>query len=284
MAYPSMSSGTPETAYSSHAKTKAIVIPRIPQEIIDEILDHLATSSNPESLQSCALVSKSWVPSCRRHLFRTSLFSLENMKRWLEVFPAPEESPAHFVRNLRFTMQGHDRGPDKFSECIPWFTSVQTVSLSGYGSVRPPWISLLWKLPQSVTSLAIDTAMASLVQVRDVIAQLPNLEDLSLSGSFAVVDSRTMVGIGTVLRGRFGGRLVLLGEHANRDAVDMLLEVPTGLRFTEVRIRGTYGCLRSTARLVEVCGETLVRLSYMAVYYCKSHPFFWPSWPQRGRY
>jgi len=46
------------------AKTKPVVVPRIPQEILDEILGRLGTDS--KSLRFCSLVSKSWVPS--RHV------------------------------------------------------------------------------------------------------------------------------------------------------------------------------------------------------------------------
>ena len=61
-------------------KTKTVVLPRIPQEIIDEILDHLAADSDLRSLRSCVLVSRSWVPSCRQHLFRAILFNSEAAK------------------------------------------------------------------------------------------------------------------------------------------------------------------------------------------------------------
>ena len=120
--------------------------------------------------------------------------------------------------------------------------------------------------------------MATLVQVRDVMVQLPNLDDLSLSGSLAAVDKETLLGIGTVLKGRFGGRLRLLGDQAYGGAVEMLSEIPTGLRFTNLQIRGVYGCLHLTVRLAEACGETLVKLSYIAIHYRKSRPFSRPGW------
>ena len=53
-----------------------------PTEIIDidEILDHLSESTDPDStlsLKACALISKLWVPSCRRYLLdSTQSFSL----------------------------------------------------------------------------------------------------------------------------------------------------------------------------------------------------------------
>jgi len=118
------------------------------------------------------------------------------------------------------------------------------------------------RLPHSVTSLTIVADTVTLVHVRDIMAQLPNLDDLSLSGSLVAVDRRSSPGIETVPRGRFGGKLRLIQGYADESVVNMLLEVPTGLHFTEVDIRGIHECLLSTVRLAEACGKTLVKLSY----------------------
>ena len=68
---------------------------RVPWGIIDEILNHLtvrvAVNSNFRTLQSCTLISKPWVPSCRQHLFRTILFAQKDMDKWFETFLVPEE-------------------------------------------------------------------------------------------------------------------------------------------------------------------------------------------------
>jgi hypothetical protein len=44
-----------------------MVVPSIPQEITDSIIDHLYKDTS--SLKSCAVVCKSWLMSSRRHLF-----------------------------------------------------------------------------------------------------------------------------------------------------------------------------------------------------------------------
>jgi len=132
---------------------------------------------------------------------------------------------------------------------------------------------MFWRLPQSITSLTMRTDTASLVQVRDILAQLPNLDDLSLSGALVPVSRKALPGIGTDLRGEFGGRLQLFKEYAGKDAMNILLEIPTGLRFTEVEIRGMHECLLPTVRLAEACCKTLVKLSYTVSSYCESCPF-----------
>ncbi|KAF9642961.1 hypothetical protein BDM02DRAFT_3104213, partial [Thelephora ganbajun] len=41
--------------------------PHLPPEILDYIVDFLY--NEPETLKQCCLVSKSWVPRTRKHLF-----------------------------------------------------------------------------------------------------------------------------------------------------------------------------------------------------------------------
>jgi len=234
-----------------------VIIPRIPQEIIDEILGHLATDSDHQSLQSCALVSKSWAPSCRRRLFHTIHFTWVNMDRWLEVFPVPEESPANHVKDLCFTVRWHKSLLEAFSKYT--FTNVESLTFTGRWGIPPPSL----RLPPSATSLTLSLGSVTLVRVRDALAQLPNLDSLSLSGSLNPVGN-TLPGIGAALKGRFGGRLQLLKGFAREDVMNMLLEIPTGLHFIEIRIHDARQCPLSAVRLVEACGTTLVKLSYTA--------------------
>ena len=119
--------------------------------------------------------------------------------------------------------------------------------------------------------------MVSLARVRDVLVQLPNLNDLSLSGPLIVVDRSTLPGMGTALGGRFGGQLRLFNGCAEKDVMNMLLEVPTGLHFTEMHIHGVHKSFLSTVRLAEACGKTLVKLSYAVSIHGKPHPFSWPG-------
>jgi hypothetical protein len=272
-----MGSKTSKTKLPTPVKAKAMVVPRIPQEIIDEILDYLATDPGLKSLQSCALVSKSWVRPCRRYIFHTILFTLWSMARWLETFPVPEESPAYHVKDLRFLLGWSVDAPRGFSEHTPWFMNVEKMTLSGHTDVLLSWIPSLGKLPRSVTSLAINVPMVSLARVRDVLVQLPNLDSVSLSGSLITETGDALPGMGAVLRGRFSGRLRLVNGYADKDVMDMLLEVPTGLHFTEVHIRGTHESFLSTVRLAEACGKTIVKLSYVTFFRGESHLFSWSS-------
>jgi len=123
----------PSTVPTTDSKT----IPGIPQDVIDEILDHLSTDSDPGSLRACALVSKSWVQSSQRHLFRAVGFNSRDVDGWFKAFPVPEESPAHHVRDLRVWIGGGNSVPEKFFEYIHWFTNVEKLSLCGFGGSPP---------------------------------------------------------------------------------------------------------------------------------------------------
>ena len=257
---------------STVAETKTPALPRIPQDIIDEILDHLGAVSDYWSLKSCALVSKSWVPSSRRHLFHTVLFTMVGVRRWVKALPVPEESPARHVRDLRFSIGDYHGAPEEFAEHILWFRNAETLTLLGRGVFQPLWRPSPWRFPPSITSLAVRVDTVTLLQIRDIMEQLPNLDDLLLSGSLLVVDGRRLPGAEPALMGRFGGKLRLSKGCPDDDVVDVLLEVPTGLHFADVQICGARECVLSTVRLAEACSMTLVKLSYTAPSFRKSLP------------
>ena len=112
-------------------KVKTVIVPEIPQDVIDEILPHLVTYSEFGSLRACSLVSKSWVPSCQPHLFHTAFFTSDSVSGWLKTFLSPEDSPAHHVRDLRIQIGGLYFVPQTFFECIPWFTNAEKIPLLG---------------------------------------------------------------------------------------------------------------------------------------------------------
>lgn len=192
------------------------------------------------------------------------------MTRWLETFPVPEESPAPYVRDLRFSIGICNSAPEKFFEHTPWFTNVERITFWGYRCPQGLRIPSFWRLPESVTSLTIGTDSYEISHAQDIIARLPNLDNLSISG--CLVTDRMSLSDGPVVRGKFGGKLQLLKGNASADIANVLLKIPTGLHFTEVDIESTYECLLSTVRLVEACTKSLVKISYMACLHRKSQP------------
>jgi len=192
------------------AISKTPQYPRIPNEILDEILNHLIADSGScdDSFRSCSLVSKSWVPSCCRHLFHTIIFSSGDVAKWLKTYPVPQESPAHYVKDLRFLLGGRYGAPEEFSKHTPWFTNVEKMVLTMTMTSSPLKTSFPGRLPQSVTSLTIRAGDSGvdLTQMRDIMAGLPNLNDLKLSGPFVArsKSKKLLPGLQAGLRGRFG--------------------------------------------------------------------------------
>src|ERR1700753_3734442 len=73
--------------------------PNLPPELLDHIADFLCDSS--DALKSCCLVSKSWIPAARKHLFADIQFrTIDDLESWEAIFPDPSASPAHYTKTL----------------------------------------------------------------------------------------------------------------------------------------------------------------------------------------
>ena len=238
----------------------------IPEDVINEILYHIVPDPDFRPfLRSCSLVSKSWVVPSQRHLFHTLHFTGRDMFNWIKTFPAPEMAPAHHVRDLRLSLGGQHDAPDEFFERIRWFTGVQRLTILGRDTIHSALgIYAPGRYPKSVASLISNTTTVTVLQIRDVMAQLQHLTDLALSGSLGTMNRSSLGGIGTILKGEFSGKLRLLKMPADdlKDVISLLLEVPAGLRFIELEVHSVRGCLLPVVRLAGACGGSLVKLSY----------------------
>ena len=96
----------------------------------------------------------------------------------------------------------------------------------GRGGLLLSRIPSLGRLPRSVTPSTVDIGTVSLVRIRDILAQLLNLDDLSSPESLTVVDRNTLLGMGTNLRGRLGGQLRPLNGYVDKDIMNAPLEPP----------------------------------------------------------
>jgi len=207
------------------------------------------------------------VHSYPNHGFRCAgiTFTPRNIVEWLNTFPVPEVGPAIYVKDLRFSIEGASSAPEEFFEHAPWFTNARKMSLEGYIMYPSLGITSFARLPQSVTSLTIDAGRGriELVQIRNIMVHLPNLNDLAISGIVVARSKSLLPGLGAALKGRFGGEFRLGDGYTNEDVVNMLLGVPTGLHFTTLNIYPNRACLLQTVRVAEACRKTLVELSYV---------------------
>ncbi|KAF9651761.1 hypothetical protein BDM02DRAFT_545651 [Thelephora ganbajun] len=238
--------------------TQTAAGPRVPHELVDEVLDHLADDT--ATLRSCSLVAKSWIHPSRRCLFNSVFFTASDITKWKKTFPNPEDSPAGHVRDLSFCFI-EPEVPIDFADRIPYFSNVQKLALIGRVATDPGFISVLGQLPPSTRSVDITFSKVINANVISVIRQLPNLDNLSLMST--EWGGPIPPGTGELIKSRLSGRLRLRRQFAHRDILNTLMEVPTGLRFTEVEIRDArMDCFTATLDLVKACQDTLTRLHF----------------------
>ena len=89
--------------FTSLTKTTMPACPRFPPEISDYIVDIIHGRRDKKTLKQCGLVSKSWVPRARKHLFAAVQYpGPAYCMVWQEMFPDPTSSPACYTRSLFF--------------------------------------------------------------------------------------------------------------------------------------------------------------------------------------
>ena len=73
--------------------------PHLPPELLDLIVDLL--HDDHDALKACCLISKSWIPRTRKHIFVDIVFVNKwDLKWWKDTFPDPSTSPAHYADTL----------------------------------------------------------------------------------------------------------------------------------------------------------------------------------------
>lgn len=238
--------------------TQTAGVPKLPQELIDEILDHLA--KDVTTLRLCSLVKKSWIYPSRRHLFNTLFLTPINVVKWNKTFPNPQDSPAGHVRDLTFRFLQHNV-PIHFADRIPYFHNVQQLTLIGRLATDPSFISALGQLPPTTRSVDITFSKVLTAHIISVIHQLPHLDNLSLMSE--EWGGAIPPGTGNLVQSRLSGKLRLHRKSARCDLLDMLMEVPTGPQFAEVEIRdASMNCLPAALKLVRACRSTLTKLHF----------------------
>lgn len=207
--------------------------PRLPQEIIDYIVDLLRNERG--TLSQCCLVSKSWIPRTRKHLFGEINFtSPTDPEEWMGMFPDPSNSPARYSHCLRIRCA---RDP------IP-----EATKMGG-------WILSLTNV---VRLVIIGTYLApSLSPVLEIICSLPLLKDLHIT-SPKIVDSGHSVVFQPSTSPPLTGAFYIHMSRGVGHTMRALLDLPNGVHFQKITFTA---CLeedfRWMAALVEACSGSL---------------------------
>jgi len=166
--------------------------PYLPPETLDYIADFL--HDKPEILEQCCLVSKSWIPRTRKHLFADiSFYSPVTLESWKKTFPDRSTSPAYYTRTLFVgcpeVVTVADAGEDGW---IRTFSGVLRLAVRGdLANVGITEISLdlapFRGFSPVLKSFRISLATIQNSQIFDLISSPPALEDMSVSAN--VIDT-----------------------------------------------------------------------------------------------
>jgi hypothetical protein len=239
--------------------------PHLPAEMLDHVVDHLHDTQ--DALRNCCLVSKSWVPRTRRHLFAdVRFYTIKSMQSWKEVFTDPSTSPACYAKIL---FVGH---PEVVTvadgEMGGWITGFsRVVRLEVVSSTYDASASLLVPfrgLSPIIKSLVVNIPVLPSSQVFNLILSFPLLEDLAVITSWDTpIDDGD--GFDWLLSATqppnsplFTGSLELYLGNEVIHFIRRLLLLPGGVHFRKFTLTWLHkGDHLLTMALMEGCSDTL---------------------------
>jgi hypothetical protein len=157
----------------------------LPVEILDHIIDYL--HGTEDALRSCCLVSKSWIPRTRKHLFAHIWFhTVRDVHAWKRTFPDPSTSPAHYAKTLSIDSPAVVTAADaEVGGYIGSFFSVTGLE-TGADRTEPDFNQSAIPLAPfhgffpAIKSLCLVIPALPLSQVFNLILSFPLLEDLDV--------------------------------------------------------------------------------------------------------
>jgi len=244
---------------------------RLPQEILEYIVDLIY--DKPETLKRCCLVSKSWVPRTRKHLFASIRFrSAGDPESWKKTFPDVGNSPACHAHTLFVgcprAIVAADAGEGGWMQPFSGITRLEVDDGNLYISSRVS-LNQFHRFSSTLKSLRVCYILLPHPQFLDLICSFPLLEDLSLRGHDDSLDededdeddthgpqtvapSASPPSTGSLDLDVLGGLGIILRQ---------LLHFPNGLHFRKITL--SWDCeedLQWVTELVARCSHTLESL------------------------
>ena len=241
----------------------------LPPEMLDFIVDHLY--GDLRTLKACCIVSKSWIPRARRHLFVCVSFHAQAspIESWMKTFPDPPNSPAHYTRSLLF----HDSSSITAANASNWiraFCHIDALLLRAWDGVRFSFTHLHGLSP-TLKSLFVACSFIPLSEFSDLVGSFPSLEDLSLTSTW-VTDPDGGWSVIPPVSPKFTGKLWLQAPDRIQPVVQRLLGFPGGLHFFGIDVVFHEGETESVAKLLSRCSHTLESL---VIHHNPSGVFLW---------
>ena len=240
-------------------------IPNLPEELLDHVVDLLRNTR--DALKSCCLVSKSWVPRSRKHLFALIKFAtLAELQSWKNTFPDPSTSPGCYTKSLsisyfqKFTVAEVGGWIPAFSQVVHFKMFIRGTAIGDRAVSLIPFHGFT----ACVKSLRISSIHCPISCISNLIDSFPLLENLfvdaysdSPNGRLAAVQPPSP----TSSPPPFTGFLKLRIREGIEPISSRLLSLSGGLHFRELDLLwNREHDVFSTSALVESCGSTLESL------------------------
>ena len=241
--------------------------PRIPPEILDHVVDLL--HDNPKTLKKCCLVSKSWIPRTRTHLFaKVGLPTNKELKSWKKTFQDPLTTPAYYTKTLFIgcahlvTLADCEAGGwlRGFSRVVWLWVGTQGFDhrvravFAPFHGLSPVVKTLRMAFPSSFYPS----------QIFDLALSFPILEDLAVSNFSGLSDKwNNPNSLLPVIKhpSPFTGSLDIFLMGGIGPIADRLLSLPGGIHFRKFALRWyRERDPLSTTELVERCFRTIESL------------------------
>jgi hypothetical protein len=242
--------------------------PHLLPEILDYTVDLL--HDQPESLERCCLVSKSWVPRTRKHLFVQIIFQTEeHLRLWKEMFPDPSISPAHYTKILSvFCLQAVVAAD---AEAGGWIRGFSRVVHLGFFINRSFSLVPFHRISPDIKTLIFLVEVPALPSSRiiNLILSFPLLEDLGvhvitpygMSSDNDDSPDRLLTAVQPSSLPVCSGFLELFMQGGMEPVTRPLLSLPLGIHFRKLVLAWYHEAdLLTTIALVEGCSHTLESL------------------------
>ena len=238
-------------------------------EVLDHVVDFLHDST--KVLKSCCLVSKSWVPRSRRHIFASVAFRTPvDLDSWKETFQDSSTSPAFYTKNLHVgcpdivTAADAEEGGWIRTFCrVVWFEVEVSETDSGEWTVS---FFPFHGFSPAVRSLVVTSTVLSASNTLNLVYSFPLLEDLTVntydeSDDDDSPDEQPVI-IQPLNPPAFTGSLNIFIDREMEPIVSPLLSLPGTLCFREIKLHWKdERDVSMTAMLAEKCCATLESLS-----------------------
>jgi len=257
----------------------------LPGEILDYIVDFLHDSQT--ELRNCCLVSKSWVPRTRRHLFADVRFDPTGtwLQSWKKMFPDASISPAHYTTDL--TIACPEVLTDADEEVGGWiggFSRVIHLSVVGLSLLNghPVTLAALQGVSPVMKTLLMGSINIQSSQLFDLILSFPLLENLNIFNCNDVPTDKNDSPGGippAVQPPPMTGSLNLSQGGGMGSIARWLLSLPGGAHFRRLNLEcRREGDLSLVIALVEECSRTLESLEIASGFFGTS---IWHLRPRR---